>query len=115
MMCAKLVADCKIRTGNVRWARGKSVRQAGKEESRMFVLLFLINCLLVAGLKFALNYNFVIVAHPVIVIDNVGKGIEAGLNPAPSPDFGTPVVPASVPRVTAFQLSRNDNQRLGIA
>ena len=51
----------------------------------------------------------------MIVIDNVGKGIEAGLNPAPSPDFGTPVFPASLPRVTAFQLSRKDNQRLGIA
>ena len=51
----------------------------------------------------------------MIVIDNVDKGIEAGLNPAPTSGFGTPVVPASVPRVTAFQQSRNDNQRLGIA
>ena len=51
----------------------------------------------------------------MIIIDNVGKGIDAGLNPAPSSDFGTPVVPASLPRVTTFQQSRSDNQRLGIA
>ena len=88
---------------------------AGWQGGKQDVCVVVFNCLLVAGLKFALNYNFVIVAHPVIVIDNVGKGIEAGLNPAPSLDFGTPVFPASLPRVTAFQQSRNDNQRLGIA
>ena len=93
---------------------------AGWQVGKQDVCVLVFNCLLVAGLKFGLNYNFVIVAHPVIVIDNVGKGIEgkgieAGLNPAPSLDFGTPVFRASLPRVTAFQLSRNDNQRLGIA
>ena len=44
MMCANLVADCKTHICNVRWRRGQFMRQAGKEEGRVVLLLFVIVC-----------------------------------------------------------------------